>query len=311
VASRLGKRATSGSTSIDTTSAPAPTQQPLVSPHGYRLPAQFASNIVRRASPLRGADGFNNSDFDKEHKIRIVEKLGTMKYALGHEDGAGHHHMTGVPSLGLQLSTHSHLSGAMQITPRGSPRFHDSSQSSGFSATGGVAYTAHSEGVTWPGLSSSDAVKWLDDQELSELSTEELEVVMDRYIMEVVKQLVQLAALDDDLRTEIDSLDTSGFSLLHYCCLYNLNSLIPVLLARGADVNRRTSTGSTALHLAAGAGHLAVTQVLVESGAAVDSYDANGVLPSDAAYEAGYMDIYNLLLTVRLAVFYCMWFARG
>lgn len=31
----------------------------------------------------------------------------------------------------------------------------------------------------------------------------------------------------------------------------------------------------------------------------VDSYDANNVLPSDAAYEAGYLDIYNLLLAVR------------
>jgi hypothetical protein len=251
---------------------------------------------MRRSSPLRGADG--HGDFDKEHKIRIVEKLGTMKYALAHDEpshggghGGGHAVHAGSTSLGMHLPPHS--AAAMQLSPRGSPRTPDGGSSS--SSEGPPSFSA-------PPLIATDGEKWLDDQELSELSTEELEVRMDRYIMVVVKQLVQLAALDDDLRAEIDSLDSTGFSLLHYCCLYNLNSLIPVLLARGADVNRRTSTGSTALHLAAGAGHLAVAQVLVESGAVVDSCDANNVLPSDAAYEAGYMDIYNLLLSVSYFV---------
>jgi len=67
---------------------------------------------------------------------------------------------------------------------------------------------------------------------------------MDKYIMTVVKQMVQLAALDDDLKAEIDALDSNGFSLLHYCCLYNLKSLIPVLLARGASVNKKSFNGT-------------------------------------------------------------------
>ncbi len=260
------------------------TGQLQVSPYGYRLPAHFANSILRRSSPLRGGDSSLNSssDFDKEHKIRIVEKLGTMKYALTHEDTS--------PNSASLLSPPSHdenASASVSSNPgRGLIRSHSHSQLN--------------DGTDATSNPHSDSVKWLDDQELSELSTEELEVLMDRYIMVVVKQLVQLAVMDDDLKAEIDSLDASGFSLLHYCCLYNLNSLIPVLLARGADVNRRTSTGSTALHLAAAAGHLAVTQVLVESGAVVTSYDANNVLPSDAAYEAGYIDIFNLLLEVRL-----------
>ena len=66
---------------------------------------------------------------------------------------------------------------------------------------------------------------------------------MDKNIMAVVKQMVQLASLDEDLKTEIDSLDSNGFSLLHYCCLYNLTSLIPVLLARGATVNKTSTNG--------------------------------------------------------------------
>ena len=283
-ASKLGKRSKFRDSELRvnaSASAAGPTgrEPPPISPHGYRLPSHFAHGILRRSSPLRG-DSYNGpGDFDKEHKIRIVEKLGTMKYALAHDEalqnGAS---SSSSPNDG---SIPSGWSSARGLTPR----------LPGYS---GIASTEGGEHA----VVSTDGVKWLDDHELSELSTEDLETLMDRYIMVVVKQLVQLATMDDDLKAEIDSLDSSGFSLLHYCCLYNLNSLIPVLLARGADVNRRTSTGSTALHLAAGSGHLAVTQVLVESGALVDCYDASNMLPSDAAYETGYMDIYNLLLAV-------------
>lgn len=210
-----------------------------------------------------------------------------MKYALAHDDALSNSGHSSHESSSMNV-----IAGGNQPTamPRNSPRLHSANS---FSMAGDT--------------SSGDApVEWLDDQELSQLSPEDLEVLMDRYIMVVVKQLVQLAALDDDLKAEIDSLDSSGFSLLHYCCLYNLNSLIPVLLARGADVNRRTSTGSTALHLAAGAGHFAVTMALVDSGAQVDSCDANNVLPSDAAYEAGFLDIYNELLAVSVCHLLCL-----
>ena len=158
-------------------------------------------------------------------------------------------------------------------------------------ATASAAATAAAAG---------ENVEWLDDHQLSNLSTAELEVVMDRYIMIVVRQLVQLAAVDDDLKAEIDALDSSGFSLLHYCCLYNLNSLVPVLLARGADVDKRTGTGLTALHLAAGAGHFALVQVLVQSGATIaPSLDEYNSMPSATAYHSGYTEIYHFLLPVR------------
>jgi hypothetical protein len=112
-------------------------------------------------------------------------------------------------------------------------------------------------------------IQWFDDHELNEKSAEQIEEVMDSSIMMVVKQLVQLASIDDDLKAEIDSLDASGFSLLHYCCIYNLTALIPVLLGKGADVNKRCASGSTSLHLAASAGHKAVVQLLLSSHANV------------------------------------------
>ena len=43
---------------------------------------------------------------------------------------------------------------------------------------------------------------------------------------------MQLVSVDDDLLCELDALDASGLSLLHYCCMYNLTVLVLVLLNR-------------------------------------------------------------------------------
>ena len=43
---------------------------------------------------------------------------------------------------------------------------------------------------------------------------------------------MQLVSVDDDVLCELDALDASGLSLLHYCCMYNLTVLVLVLLNR-------------------------------------------------------------------------------
>lgn len=139
---------------------------------------------------------------------------------------------------------------------------------------------------------------------------------MDSYIMSVVKQLVQLASVDEDLKAEIDSLDSAGFSLLHYCCLYNLNSLIPVLLARGASVHRKADDGacvllcpftlmcsrrvegSTPLHLAVTARNMAVCRLLIESGANIHERNDEKATPRELAEQLGFTEIQDYLLSV-------------
>lgn len=49
---------------------------------------------------------------------------------------------------------------------------------------------------------------WLDDTTLSTLSTNDLEKLMDQFLVRVVQQLVQFATLDDDLKTELDHVDS-------------------------------------------------------------------------------------------------------
>lgn len=209
-------------------------------------------------------------DFVRENKIRIVEKLGSMKTVLLGEDNA-------TPTAFLSPSTfHSLMRGD----------------------SGTMGELSHGDG-------NSSSVEWLDDTQLSTLSNGELESLMDRYIMAVVKELVQLAAVDDDLKAEMDSLDGNGYSLFHYCCLYNLTSLIPVLIARGVDINQTTASGSTALHLAVAAGHIAVAQLLLESGVDAIKIDSEGMTAYDIASTMGQDDISRLLYPVSAYCFCC------
>jgi hypothetical protein len=59
---------------------------------------------------------------------------------------------------------------------------------------------------------------WLDDKSLSLLSSSDLEKLMDRYLYNVVNQLVQLAISDDDLKAELDHLDSRSL-LPSFPCL--------------------------------------------------------------------------------------------
>ena len=142
---------------------------------------------------------------------------------------------------------------------------------------------------------AADEENWLDEHDFSLLQPADLEKLMDRYLMSVVKQLVEIASVDDELRAELDSLDSNGYSLLHYCCMYNLNALVPILIAKGASISQRTSGGSSSLHLSAGAGCLAVTQMLIQHGADLNERDLVGEVALDKALQGGHHDIVDFL----------------
>lgn len=138
---------------------------------------------------------------------------------------------------------------------------------------------------------------WLDDAQLLGLSSSDLESLMDQFLMRVVQQLVNLASVDEDLLAgeELDGLDSSGYSLLHYCCLFNLTSLVTRLIDRGANINLKTRCSSTALHLSAMSGHEAAVIQLIEAGALVNLPDSNQLLASDVAEQRGFPHIKVLL----------------
>ena len=199
------------------------------------------------------------SEAQREHKIRIVERLGTVRSALLPSDfAAGTDHLEGNNEGGTVMDW------------TGSP----------------------------PGPGQGQAFfgkDWLDDCELSRLSTTELEALLEAYQLSVVTELVRQVALDDEVRTELDALDAGGFCLLHYCCLYNLRALVHPLLVKGASINQRSAAGSTALHLAVTSGHIDVTETMLQHGADCGLLDAAGMSAFELAARAGESRLVSLL----------------
>ncbi|CAM9667168.1 unnamed protein product, partial [Discosporangium mesarthrocarpum] len=130
----------------------------------------------------------------------------------------------------------------------------------------------------------------LDDAVLNQIGEKKLEGLLDQMVIRVVHQLVRLASADSALEEELNALDSSGFSLLHYTCLYNLAPLVPVLLAmKGMDVNQKAANGQgqTPLHLAVSSGSLQLVKDLVRRGADTAAVDSQGLTPAEHALRCG------------------------
>lgn len=131
----------------------------------------------------------------------------------------------------------------------------------------------------------------LDDSTIETLSDHDLEQLSDKLLERVVRQLITLAHTSDELLEELNSLDETGLSLLHYVSFYNYAQLVPVLLAHGAHVNQQSTQGQTALHLAAGCGHDDLVAVLLESGADAHMVDFDGLTAADRAEKSGHQQV--------------------
>jgi hypothetical protein len=118
----------------------------------------------------------------KEHTLRIVEKLGHVAVALGADT-----------STILPAALHGPLKAG---SPFGS--------SDGKLDDSGHASFDRAEAVHTPAQAFDD---WLDDKALNNLSAEELQKIMDRFIGSFMSQLVQFAAVDDELKSELNVLD--------------------------------------------------------------------------------------------------------
>ena len=66
-----------------------------------------------------------------------------------------------------------------------------------------------------------------------------------------------------------------------------MSTSIEALLAAGADVNAKNKRGNTALHWAAGNGHVPAIEALLAAGAEPDVKNRNGNTPLDVAIGQG------------------------
>eukprot|EP00957_Ditylum_brightwellii_P160932 12252694-Ditylum_brightwellii.AAC.1 len=121
---------------------------------------------------------------------------------------------------------------------------------------------------------------------------DKLDGLLDSLLIRVVESLVEMGTSSFEIQEEINSPEKSGFTLLHFASLYNLQSFVPVLLSRGANPDTPTIRGKlTPLHLACGAGNWAIVELLVRKGCAVQVCDSFGSYPADHALRNGHPKI--------------------
>lgn len=83
---------------------------------------------------------------------------------------------------------------------------------------------------------------------------------------------------------------------LYYASTIGLETVVPLLLEKGADVDAKTENEETALQVAAKNGHAAVARLLLDSGAEVDSEDCRRRTPLYWAATMNHFIVIKLLL---------------
>lgn len=237
---------------------------------------------------LRNLSTFVESDLDERQcKIRVVERLSEFHHAIRTK--------TTEPAPKAALSLTGSSNGDGNIPP---PREENASlpvtlPTSG-SPTSQVQPIAQSNVKAEPpdeSTSSSEISTALDDCTIETLSDNDLEQLSEKLLERVVRQLITVAHTSEELLEELNSLDETGLSLLHYVSFYNYSQLVPVLVAHGAHINQQSTQGQTALHLAAGCGHDEVVDVLLQSGADLQVRDFDGLTAADRAEKSGHAHV--------------------
>nr|XP_033805186.1 ankyrin repeat domain-containing protein 39 [Geotrypetes seraphini]XP_033805187.1 ankyrin repeat domain-containing protein 39 [Geotrypetes seraphini]XP_033805188.1 ankyrin repeat domain-containing protein 39 [Geotrypetes seraphini]XP_033805189.1 ankyrin repeat domain-containing protein 39 [Geotrypetes seraphini]XP_033805190.1 ankyrin repeat domain-containing protein 39 [Geotrypetes seraphini]XP_033805191.1 ankyrin repeat domain-containing protein 39 [Geotrypetes seraphini] len=113
------------------------------------------------------------------------------------------------------------------------------------------------------------------------------------------------AAMDGDLGrvkrfiergTDPSWQDRSGYTALHYASRHGHLAVCDLLLQSGACCNAQTSGGATPLHRACYCGHTEVAQLLLSQGADPGITDSDGMTCLHKAAERGHVDLCHLLL---------------
>lgn len=152
-------------------------------------------------------------------------------------------------------------------------------------------------------LNARSATALVRPDRLPVLTTDEqqlFECVISGSVADLAEFLRQHPEVDVDVQHS-----SHGGSPLHVAALYNHTGMIQTLIEHGADVNARALNGSTALHWAAGNGHVEACEALLSHKAdpliLTSTWFSNSIGKSSGqsaahwASESNHIDIVNLL----------------
>jgi uncharacterized protein len=96
----------------------------------------------------------------------------------------------------------------------------------------------------------------------------------------------------------VNRLSYDGWTPLHLAAFFGHAEVATLLLARGADLNARSTNSihNTPLHAAVAGGRVEAALALIDAGAEVNAADGGGHTPLHIAAEAGYVPIVESLL---------------
>ena len=106
----------------------------------------------------------------------------------------------------------------------------------------------------------------------------------------------QVAGLLIEHGAEVEPLDWSGRSPLHWAAQFGRPDVAELLIQNKADVNRPSADGATPLHWAAQEGHAEVVRLLLHTGAEVDRRDGHGRTPLHRSAGRGHVEVVDVLL---------------
>ena len=125
-----------------------------------------------------------------------------------------------------------------------------------------------------------------EESALEALNDDEIDTLSSKLNEKFLTNLVQYA-VRENMMGEMNALDSCGFNLLHYVCLYNHQRLAQVLIQQGsADINALSADGRTPLTIAVMRGHDQLARDLERCGAA-----GNGATPGHSLRLAAAMDV--------------------
>jgi len=91
--------------------------------------------------------------------------------------------------------------------------------------------------------------------------------------------------------------DTSGYTALHYAARAGHNNILKILLSHGADPNSQTTSGlATPLHRAGYMGQLQAIEILLKYNAKTEICDSDGKTVLHKCAEKGHYDCAKLIL---------------
>eukprot|EP00976_Prorocentrum_cordatum_P093176 1189264-Prorocentrum_minimum.AAC.1 len=110
-------------------------------------------------------------------------------------------------------------------------------------------------------------------------------------------EAVRALLASEELQENINCTTTSGRTALHLAAAEGQEEAVEALLAAGAEVDPTTTEqGYTPLHEAAHTGHARVARLLLQAGASTGSTTAEGYLPLHTAAHHGHEAVVKALL---------------